>query len=572
MNQHKHTFDLEAQQIEQANPNYNEQNRRKHPKALPFLFLTEMWERFGYYLIIAIFTLYLTALPESKGMGFDRKTASDIYGTFIALVYLTPFLGGLLADRLLGYRLSIIIGGILMGTGYILLSVRDITVFYLALAIIILGNGFFKPNISTLLGNLYSEPQFKDKKDAGYNIFYMGINIGAFLCPFVAAYMRLKYGWGHAFIAAGVGMFLGIIIFMLGLKHYKSADVRKPPRPDDTKNWIILGIVLLVSLILGLFGFYFRKITGLAFLGDSTNAFVFAALPVILFYINVWLTADEHEKSPLAALLAIFGVVIIFWAVFKQNGTALTTWSEFYTDRSMPAGLSKYAKEIGLTQEITAKKDSVPKYDAQFRPERQNGKIVKVFGQHPYLNNLPSEKHPKENETLLLVPTELFQAVNPFWVIVLTPVIVSFFAWLRKRNKEPKTPTKIMYGLLISALSTLCMVAAVKVCDNGATKAGMSWLILTYFVITIGELCLSPMGLSLVSKLSPARVTGLMMGGWSLATSLGNKLSGVLATLWDNYDNKANFFLLNTILLLFATGLILVLLRWLNRVFTQYVG
>jgi POT family proton-dependent oligopeptide transporter len=161
--------------------------------------------------------------------------------------------------------------------------------------------------------------------------------------------------------------------------------------------------------------------------------------------------------------------------------------------------------------------------------------------------------------------------VNPFWVVVLTPLVVGFFAWLRKRNKEPKTPTKIMYGLLISALSTLCMVAAVYVCDNGATKASMNWLILTYFVITVGELCLSPMGLSLVSKLSPARVTGLMMGGWSLATSLGNKLSGVLATLWDNYDNKANFFWLNAVLLLFATILILVLLKWLNRVFAEYV-
>jgi len=546
-------------------------NTVKHPKALPFLFLTEMWERFGYYLIIAIFTLYLTAFPEAGGMGFDRKNASDIYGTFIALVYLTPFLGGLLADRLLGYRLSIVIGGILMGVGYILLSIKDLAVFYLALGVIILGNGFFKPNISTLLGNLYSEPQFKEKKDAGYNIFYMGINVGAFICPFVAAYMRLKYGWGEAFIAAGIGMFLGVVIFLIGSKHYKSADVRKPPRADDNKTWVILGIVLLISIFLGIFGFYFRKLTGVTFLGDSTNAFVFAALPVVLFYVNIWRTADKEEKSPLSALLAIFGVVIIFWAVFKQNGTALTTWSEFYTDRSMPTWLASPMQSLGLTQTITAKKDSVPKYDAQFRPEKQNGKTVKVYGQNPYLNNLPPEKHPKEGEKSLLVPTELFQAVNPFWVVVLTPLVVGFFAWLRKRNKEPKTPTKIMYGLLISALSTLCMVAAVYVCDNGATKASMNWLILTYFVITVGELCLSPMGLSLVSKLSPARVTGLMMGGWSLATSLGNKLSGVLATLWDNYDNKANFFWLNAILLLFATILILVLLKWLNRVFAEYV-
>jgi len=184
--------------------------QNKHPKGLWYLFGTEMWERFGYYLMLGIFSLYMIENWNSGGMGFSSAEKSDIYGTYLGLVYLTPFIGGLLADRLLGYRRSIILGGLMMSAGYFCLSIHSEFSFYLALFLIILGNGFFKPNISTLVGNLYSSDELKDKKDAGYNIFYMGINIGAFICNFVAAYMRINYGWGHAFAAAGVGMLIGV--------------------------------------------------------------------------------------------------------------------------------------------------------------------------------------------------------------------------------------------------------------------------------------------------------------------------------------------------------------------------
>jgi len=184
---------------------------KSHPKALPFLFFSEMWERFGYYLMIGIFTFYLK--DATNGFNMDEKESASLYGTFIALVFFTPFLGGLIADRYLGYRRSIILGGLLMGAGYCLMSVHNLTMLYISMTLVIIGNGFFKPNISTLLGNVYSTPEHKPQKDEGYNIFYMGINIGAFVCNFFGAALYTTIGWGAAFIAAGVGMFIGVITF-----------------------------------------------------------------------------------------------------------------------------------------------------------------------------------------------------------------------------------------------------------------------------------------------------------------------------------------------------------------------
>ena len=177
----------------------------KHPKGLYVLFFTEMWERFGYYLMLGIFSLYMLDSVDNGGMGFSAIKKSDIYGTYLGLVYLTPFIGGLLADRVFGFRKSVVAGGLLMAAGYLALAIPGETSFYVALLLIILGNGFFKPNISVLVGNLYNDDKYRANKDAGYNIFYMGINIGAFVCNFVAAYMRINYGWGWAFAALGVG-------------------------------------------------------------------------------------------------------------------------------------------------------------------------------------------------------------------------------------------------------------------------------------------------------------------------------------------------------------------------------
>jgi len=542
---------------------------KKHPKALPFLFFSEMWERFGYYLMIGIFTLYLKDVKE--GFAMTEAESADLYGTFIGLVFLTPFLGGLLADRYFGYRRSIIMGGIMMGIGYLLMGVHNLTVLYIAMTLVIFGNGFFKPNISTLLGNVYTTPQHIQQKDEGYNIFYMGINVGAFICNFFGAALYIIYGWAYAFAAAGVGMFIGVIVFLAGTKHYAAYDIKKGVKEGDMSFTKITLLILVPSIIAGVIGWIVPvKLLGHPLVGSaSTDAFIFACLPVIYFYTSIYVSADKDEKRPVAALLAIFAVVILFWAVFKQNGSALNTWADRYTNREVSGVTEKVFNGLKLAQTVTYKEDSVAKYDEQFRLQKEDGKVIKEFTYPPYFKNVPAERKPAEGSTVSLWATNLSQSINPGWVIILTPLVIAFFSWLRKKNREPSTATKIAFGLFISGLSALVMVGAVYASNNGTEKASVLWLIASYGVITIGELCLSPMGLSIVSKLSPVRITSLMMGGWFLSTSIGNKLSGVLATMWDGYDHKANFFWLNFILLMAAAGVCFAMLKWLNRIMKE---
>lgn len=519
----------------------------KHPKGLYVLFFTEMWERFGYYLLLGILSLYMLDAWEHGGMGYSKQTKSDIYGSYLGLVYLTPFLGGLLADRVLGYRKAIIIGGLLMAAGYFSLSVHNESAFYLGLLLVILGNGFFKPNISTLVGNLYNDERYKGNKDAGYNIFYMGINVGAFICNFVAAYMRINYGWGYAFAAAGVGMLIGVAWFLSGTAHVRSADVMKPAQKEDLPLSRIFMYVLLPLFVFAALGWL---IPGNIFGTDSNDAFLFGSLPVLGYYASLWWRANVDDKSAVGALLAVFAAVIVFWAVFHQNGDALTVWAEEYTDRAIPESMAKPIESAGMAQTLAWPADS----------------------SNVYFHNLPAAERPAEGNKLRLFSTELYQSINPFWVILLTPVVVGFFGWLRSRRKEPSTPEKIGYGLFITALSALVMVACVYATNIEDEKASGLWLWATYGVITIGELCLSPMGLSLVSKLSPPRITALMMGGWFLAISVGNKLSGILSGLWEGYENKANFFLTNFILVFLAFLLFFSMRKWLRRVFLEKAG
>src|SRR6218665_1830878 len=559
-----------------------------HPKGLWYLFGTEMWERFGYYLMLGIFSLYMIDGWNNGGMGFDAAKKSDIYGTYLGLVYLTPFIGGLLADRVLGYRRSIVMGGLMMSAGYFLLSIHSETTFYIALLCIILGNGFFKPNISTLVGNLYSGDDMKDKKDAGYNIFYMGINIGAFICNFVAAYMRINYGWGHAFAAAGVGMLVGVAIFLIGTKHIKHIDVVKPVQEGDMSTMKILGLTVLPMFIFGSIGY---MIPG-NFLGSDTNdAFIIGCLPVIGFFIYLAFTAEAKESRAIKALLAVFTCVILFFAIFHQNGDALTVWAEDHTDRNMPESVSNVADKVGMAQvvvnndivsadqatfdakiaEMRVKEAAMPAVSAEELKAKgaYSNEVGQLEKSRKYFATLPGDQVPAKGENLKLYSTELYQSINPFWVVVLTPLVVGIFGFMRRKKKEPSTPTKIFIGLVITALSALVMVGAVFATNDMTMKASSWWLIASYGVITVGELCLSPMGLSLVSKLSPPRITALMMGGFFLAISVGNKLSGMLSSLWEEMPEKQNFFYLNFGLVLAAAIVLLLMLKWLNSVMRE---
>ena len=500
---------------------------KKHPKGLYTLFFTEMWERFGFYLIIGILFLYMTDGLKG-GLGWSDSTANDVYGTYIALVYLTPFIGGLLADRVFGYRKTIIAGGLLMAAGYLTLSIPGETAFYVGLLLIILGNGAFKPNISTLLGNLYNKPEYSSLKDKGYNIFYMGINIGAFACNFIAAWLRNEYGWGYAFAAAGIGMLVGVGIFMSGKTILSEADQIKPAQPEDMPLSRIALTIFVPALIFAAIGFNAGSIFGVenVFGSTSNDTFLFACLPVAFFYLTTYLKSSAEDKKPIGSLLYIFVVVIIFWAIFHQNGNVLTSWAEKYTYREMPENVSGVAEQLSLRQTVEMPTDPAAEKD-------------------PYFENLPASEQPAPGETMQLIPTELFQSLNPMFVVFLTPLVVGFFGFLGRRGKEPSTPLKIGLGLFITGLSTLVMILAVQASHNGADKVSASWLLGTYAVITIGELCLSPMGLSLVSKLSPRRLTAVMMGGWFLSTSIGNKLAGVLGHMGADNPDKSMVFYIN---------------------------
>lgn len=535
---------------------------RQHPKALPFLFFTEMWERFGYYLMIGIFTLYLQDVKA--GYAMTEAESADLYGTYIALVYFTPFLGGLLADRFLGYHKSIIVGMLLMAIGYSLMSIHNISMLYFSMTLVILGNGFFKPNMSAMLGSMYDAPVYRDKKDEGFNIFYMGANLGAFICNFIGAIVINIYGWKYAFLAAGIGMFGGTLIYFGGIRNYKSITVVRAKQPAGELPFSkILLYVIIPALAMGIIGWL---IPGTMVDSDSTDAFIFGSLPVFVYYGMVYKRAAKEEKASIKALLAIFGAVVLFWAVFKQNGSALNTWADRYTDREVTGAAQQVFDKTLLAHKEIYVRDSVPLYDAQFRLQKDGDRVIKEFNYPSYFKNIPIDKLPAEGAKISIWNTNLSQSINPGWVVLLTPLVVAFFAWMRRRKREPTTATKIAWGLSISALSALVMMAAVIVNKNGMEKASVWWLVASYGVITVGELLLSPMGLSIVSKLSPPRITALMMGGWYVSTSIGNKFSGVLATMWDKYDNKANYFLLNFLLLALAAMIFLFMIKSINRV------
>ena len=573
-----------------------EQKKGKHPKALYVLFMTEMWERFAYYLMVGILLLYLID-DKTGGKGMSEKMGADVVGSFIALVYLTPFIGGLIADRYLGYIKSIFLGGTLMALGYFGLALPGNTALYISLLLIIVGNGFFKPNISTILGNIYNREDLKPLKDNAYNIFYMGINIGALFCNFVAAYLRNQYGWGYAFAAAGVGLVIGMIVLATSLKRVRVGEIKKEKRPEDMPIGKILGYVFLPAVIAAVIGWIVpSQVFGSTLLGSKSNdAFIFACLPIIAFYISLYINAKGSDKRGIGALLFIFFISIIFWTIYNQNSTSLTLWAQNYTDRTVSPTAEKIAGSLGFLQTVSDTPRMVNKVDEhlvdvkdyaeiaspynEYSSKLVDGnivdnktKIVQELGPDPYFNNVPKSEWPP-NHSEKLANTELFQSINPLFIIILTPLLVILFSYLRRRNKEPTTATKFGLAMFISGCSSLVMVFAImSVASVYQDKTSPYWLWGTYFVFTISELLLSPIGLSFVSKLAPARLTALLMGGWFLSTSIGGKLAGVMTSFWNDFTDKKIFFLILVVSAFIGGILIFSRLKFLNAIVKEKTG
>jgi POT family proton-dependent oligopeptide transporter len=417
-----------------------------HPRGLTYLFATEMWERFSYYGMRALLTLYMVKYLFQPGhaesvIGYAQLKgayesllgplgvqpfASHIYGDYTALVYLTPILGGLLADRVLGQRRTVLLGASLMAVGHFMMASERLML--LALLVLILGNGAFKPNISTQVGLLY--PPGDPRRDRAFSIFYVGINIGAFLSPLVCGTLAIAFGWHYGFAAAGIGMLIGLAIYLWG----------SPALPSD--------------------GF------------DRGQMEPSAPL-------------NAEERRRLGAIAILFVPVTLFWATYEQQGNTIALWAEDYTNRTVDLGF--------------------------WRGE---------------------------------IPAEWFQSFNPFLIFAFTPFIVALWTWQSRRGREPTTVTKMAIGCFGVALANLVLVAAAAVAGAQANGA-VSWLWLAgYFVIiTVGELYLSPTGLSLVTKVAPVRYLSMTMGVWLATSFLGNFIAGWLGSFWTGMD-KRDFFLM----------------------------
>lgn len=583
----------------------------RHPKGLYILFFTEMWERFSFYLMIGILPLYLT--DKDRGLGWTQAESAVVTGSYGALVYFTPFIGGLIADRLLGFRITILIGGTLMMIGHIVLALPTELGLYLGLLFLILGNGAFKPNISTLLGNLY--PPGSPLKDSGYSIFYLGINIGGFICNFVANFVRNYFnnrpdlninGWHAAFATAGVGMFIGLVIFAANYRRFGAADPDPRTRPADQTSLAPFWIKCLIPAVAcGTLGWFLPWIYNslpvyVVFLGEEfpldphLTAFLVALIPVIAFYINIWSeTKDPGERGRVGALLVVFGTAIVFWMTFYLNTSALTFWAQDNTTREpgplvslVTDNVEDFAEEAppgyfsNAGPEVPRPHKSSYRVVSQeeFQKLKKENKLSVEKGEKPYITQQSLDLIYKgavpgvtpilpEGKQLPLANTELFQSINSGFVILFTPLVVGIWHFLRARGKEPSTPAKLGIGLILTAGSPLIMLMATRASGDGVAKVSAWWLFGTYAIITLGELCLSPMGLALVSKLAPARIAAFMMGGWFVATAIGAKLAGIAGQVYNQWDHYV-FWRVLIVCNLFFAAFIFALLPWLKRQMT----
>ena len=469
-----------------------------HPKGLYVLFATEMWERFSYYGMRAILVLFLI-----NALQYEEAFASNIYGSYTSLVYLTPLVGGYIADRFWGNRTAIVMGGILMAIGQFTLffcaSLFETNVdvsqilFYAGLAFLIVGNGFFKPNISSMVGQLY--PAGDKRLDSAYTIFYMGINVGGFLGPLVCGYVGERTGqpelFKWAFLAAGIGMVLSVIIFQNFKNKYIRSSQGEPigMQPAIASGGtasmmrnafnplVLVGILVYAALVLGILYIDINKFGILIWMLPGA-----VILIAFMIFSDKNLIAKEKQQIIVIFILAFF--VIFFWSAFEQAGASLT----FFTDK-------------------------------------QTDRMVGGFE----------------------VPASWFQSLNSAFVILLAPLLAVLWLRLGKRNAEPASPFKMAIGLLLLSLGYLVIAFGVKGVDVG-TKASMMWLVAMYFLHTLGELSLSPIGLSLVNKLAPFRFASLLMAVWFLANAAANKLAGVLSALYPA-DGPTSFmgYQMNTI-------------------------
>jgi len=472
-----------------------------HPRGLFTLFFTEMWERFSFYGMRALLVLFMVDAVQRGGLGLTDETATAIYGLYTALVYLASLPGGWMADRLLGAQRSVWFGGLIIAAGHFTLAVPGYHSFFLGLLLVILGTGLLKPNISAIVGELY--PDGGARRDAGFTIFYMGINLGAAIGPLICGGLGEKMNWHYGFAAAGFGMLFGLLQFRLTAHHLGKAGLFPHRKRDaaDTgidKAWYIVAAgaaAIVLTVVLGFTGAVRFNPVRLA----RNATYVIVGLGALYFtsiFLFGRLTAEEKRRS--LALLVLLLASAMFWSGFEQAGSSLNLFADRHTQRILDA----------------------------FRFE---------------------------------IPASWFQSLNPVFIITLSPLFAMLWVYLGRRGRNPSIPAKFACGLVLLGLGFLVMAAASELVTSG-NRVLPTWLITTYLLHTVGEICLSPVGLSAVTKLAPRRFVGQMMGLWFLATSLGNLIAGLIAgqVTGERVEQMPSMFT-QVALIVAGTGLLLLL-------------
>jgi POT family proton-dependent oligopeptide transporter len=461
-----------------------------HPKGLQTLFFTEMWERFSYYGMRALLILFMTAPLAAGGLGFDTAKAGAIYGTYVSLVYITSLPGGWLADRFLGQRRATLYGGVFIMLGHISLAFPSLTTFYTGLGLVTLGTGLLKPNISTLVGELYSTED--ERRDAGFSLYYMGINTGAFIAPLVCGWFAqsnqfkgilgsmgfsAESSWHWGFAMAAVGMFFGLVQFLGGWKYLGTAGMypapaESPAQAASQRRVLRLGLAVVVGSAVLLWALSAAGVVRITAQGVSNVLGLLLLITAVvffgwMFFAAKW-TADERKR--LVVVLVLFVAAMIFWSVFEQAGSTL---------------------------------------------------------------NLFAQRDTRTEALGMPFPSSWLQSVAPFLLVVLSPVFA--WIWWRLGRRDPSSPTKFTIGLVCVSLSFAILLIPAQAAEQGI-KVSPLWLVATYFLHTVGELCLSPVGLSAMTRLAPARIVGLTMGVWFMALSIGNYLGGRVGGLYDSFS------------------------------------
>jgi len=449
-----------------------------HPVGLTTLFFTEMWERFSFYGMRALLVLFMVATLDKGGMGLGDKTATAIYGLYMAGVYLTSLPGGWIADRLIGQQRAVWYGGIIIALGHFTLAIPSHSSFFIGLVLIVVGTGLLKPNTAAMVGDLY--PEGGSRRDAGFSIYYMGINVGGFVGPLVCGYLGQQVNWHYGFAAAGIGMVFGLAMYRLTQKHLGAAGIEADPAyPDPVrqqafmrKSWhsLWMGVAIIVALVaLGYTGVIIYNPVAISV---WTSVAILVAGLGFMAWVFFYGHLNEKEKKHLIVLAILFLVQALFWAGYEQAGSNFNLFAERYTQLS-------------------------------------------VFGWS--------------------FPASWFQSENSLLIILMAPFFAWLWVWLGRRNLDPNTPLKFALGMIFIGLGFLVMMGAAWIVITG-TKVLPTWLALTYLLHTIGELCLSPVGLSATTKLAPRRYGGRMMGTWYLFTALGEILAGLIAGRFSARD------------------------------------